>query len=126
MSNELSVYKNNRINEERNSFNSNVSRLNNILAINIKNIKNNRRLKPNQKQQQINVVINQFNSNYRSLLNLLNTNISNIEKFKPKPIIINKNKKALLIGINYIGTSNQLNGCINDINCIKNNPKRFQ
>jgi hypothetical protein len=29
-----------------------------------------------------------------------------------------KNKKALLIGINYIGTPSSLNGCINDINSI--------
>ena len=28
-------------------------------------------------------------------------------------------KKALLIGINYTGTSGQLNGCINDVNNIK-------
>ena len=28
-------------------------------------------------------------------------------------------KKALLIGINYIGTSSQLNGCINDVNSLK-------
>lgn len=27
-------------------------------------------------------------------------------------------KKALLVGINYVGTSNQLNGCINDVLCI--------
>ena len=29
------------------------------------------------------------------------------------------NKCALLVGINYIGTTNQLNGCINDINTMK-------
>lgn len=29
-------------------------------------------------------------------------------------------KKALLIGINYIGTSNQLRGCINDVNAMFN------
>ena len=29
-------------------------------------------------------------------------------------------KKALLIGINYKGTSGQLNGCINDVNDIRN------
>ncbi len=29
-------------------------------------------------------------------------------------------KKALLIGINYIGTNVQLTGCINDINNISN------
>ena len=28
-------------------------------------------------------------------------------------------KKALLIGINYIGTSSALNGCINDVENIK-------
>jgi len=119
MSTELSIYKNNRINELRNSFNSNVSRLNNILSINIINIKNSRRLSLKQKQQQINNLINQFNSNYNTLLNILNNNISIIKNFTPNPIIINRNKKALLIGINYLGTQNQLNGCINDINCIR-------
>ena len=29
-------------------------------------------------------------------------------------------KKALLIGINYTGQNVQLNGCVNDINNIKN------
>ena len=29
-------------------------------------------------------------------------------------------KKALLIGINYVGSQNQLNGCVNDINNIQN------
>lgn len=28
-------------------------------------------------------------------------------------------KNALLIGINYVGTANQLNGCINDVNAVK-------
>jgi metacaspase-1 len=30
-----------------------------------------------------------------------------------------QNKKALLVGINYKGTQNELNGCINDVNNIK-------
>ena len=29
-------------------------------------------------------------------------------------------KKALLIGINYVGTNSELNGCINDIYSMKN------
>lgn len=37
---------------------------------------------------------------------------------KPEEIIITKNKKGLLIGINYNGTDAQLNGCINDTNSI--------
>ena len=36
-----------------------------------------------------------------------------------KQIKIDKAKKALLVGINYTGTSNELFGCINDVNCIK-------
>ena len=32
----------------------------------------------------------------------------------------NNNKLALLIGINYTGTDNQLNGCINDVDNIEN------
>ena len=28
-------------------------------------------------------------------------------------------KKALLIGINYVGTENELNGCINDVKNMK-------
>lgn len=118
MSQELSIYKNNRINELKNSFKLVVLRLNNSLNNSIRNIKNSR-LNPKQKQQQINNLINKFNANYNSLLNTLNSNISIIHNFNPEPIVINKNKKALLIGINYVGTSNQLNGCINDIYCIQ-------
>ena len=118
MSVELSIYINNRINEMRNTFNLNVSRLNYPLVANIITIRNSRRLSYAQKQQQINALISQFSSNYRSLLNTLNTNITNIRNFNPTPIVINKNKKALLIGINYNGTPNQLHGCINDIDAI--------
>ena len=39
MSAELSIYINTRINEMRNTFNSNIARLNNILASNILTIK---------------------------------------------------------------------------------------
>ena len=39
----------------------------------------------------------------------------------PVSIPISKpNKKALLIGINYNGTNNQLNGCINDVTDVGN------
>jgi len=47
-------------------------------------------------------------------------------KYDAELLLLNKptittalnNKKALLIGINYNGTSSQLNGCINDINAV--------
>jgi hypothetical protein len=48
----------------------------------------------------------------------LQTQITSVQSFVPTlPIITNK--KALLIGINYIGTSNELNGCINDVMSVK-------
>jgi len=119
MSAELSIYINTRINEMRNTFNLNISRLNNILASNILTIKKSRKLNSKQKQQQINSLVNQFNTNYKALFNKLNNNISTLKNFKPNQIVINKNKKALLIGINYVDTPNQLNGCINDIDCIR-------
>lgn len=115
---ELDIYKNNRINELKNIYNLNISRLNSNLVININNI-NKTRLNTKQKQQQINNLINNFNNDTKILTIALNNNITNLMNFKPKPIIINNNKNALLIGINYIGTSNQLNGCINDVNCMK-------
>ncbi len=52
--------------------------------------------------------INKPNTN-NTTTNTINNTITN-----------NSVKKALLIGINYIGTVNALNGCINDCNNIKN------
>ena len=65
MSSELSIYKNNRINELRNLFNSNVARLNNTLSINVRIIQNNRRL--NRNQNNINgIVINNRYNEYKT------------------------------------------------------------
>jgi len=118
MSVELSIYKQNRIIELQNIYNSNISRLNSALAINIRNVQNSRQ-NNKVKQSQINNLINQYNSNKIVLRNILNNNILSIQKFIPKTITNNKNKSALLIGINYTGTQNELYGCINDVNCIK-------
>jgi hypothetical protein len=121
MSNELNIYIKNRINNLINTFNSNVARLNNGLDINIQNIKKSRTFNSVQKQQKISILINQYNEIYKALSRKLNDDISKIQNFKPKPIVINNrnNKKALLVGINYVGTSNELYGCINDTKCIQ-------
>ena len=115
---ELDTYKKNRINELKSNFNSVVARLNALLTSNIRQV-NSLRVSLSQKQKLIKTLINQYNSNIKSLTDNLNKNIQTINNFQPNQIVINKNKKALLIGLNYIGTSNELNGCINDINCIK-------
>jgi len=51
---------------------------------------------------------------------VLNTQYHNslISLVNPEEIQITKNKRGLLIGINYNGTNAQLNGCINDTNSI--------
>ena len=115
---ELDTYKKNRIKELKSNFNSVVARLNALLTSNIRQV-NSLRVSLSQKQKLINSLINQYNSNIKSLTDNLNKNIQTINGFQPNPIIFNRNRRALLIGINYIGTINQLNGCINDINCIK-------
>lgn len=110
---ELDVYKQNRINENNAIFNANVSRLYSTTLRNIRNVQKSRQTNI-RKQRQINSLINQYNTNVNRLkINLDKSNLG-IQNFIPKNIIIKKNKKALLIGINYTGTSNELFGCIND------------
>jgi hypothetical protein len=118
MSSELAIYKQNRINELQNIYNSNVVRLNSALSNNIRNVQNSRQ-NNKVKQKQINNLIAQYNTNINNFKTILNSNVLSIQNFVPKTITINKNKKALLIGINYTGTDNELYGCINDVNCIK-------
>jgi hypothetical protein len=118
MSSELTIYKKNRINELQNAFNTNLARLNYYLATNISNIKKTR-LTVKVKHTQINNLISTYNNNVNYLRQILNKNMRVIQNYSPKPIIINKKKNALLIGINYTGTQNELYGCINDVNSIK-------
>jgi len=118
MSKELAIYKKYRIAELQNIFNINVMRLYNTLVTNVKNVQNSfQTLRI--KQNNINNLINQYNTNVNILTTELNKIIQKIQNFIPKQISTNKNKKALLIGINYTGTQNELNGCINDANVIK-------
>jgi hypothetical protein len=118
MSSELATYKQNRINNLQNIFNSNIASLNAALVNNARKIQNSR-INVKAKQIQINNLISQHNNNVNILKQNLNKNITFIQNFSPKPITVNGKKKALLIGINYTGTQNELFGCINDVNCIK-------
>jgi hypothetical protein len=83
----------------------------------IRNILNTR-LPNATKNRYINTVKTQFQAYVKSVNKTYEANL--IKLLKPLDPKITKNKKALLIGINYIGTSSQLNGCINDINSLKN------
>jgi len=118
MSLELDIYKKNKINELSKLFNNNLKNLNYILILNIKVIQQSR-INIKFKQQLINNLIYKYNISVNNLKIEINKEKTNVENFNPTPIIIKNNKKALLIGINYIGTSNELNGCISDVNSIK-------
>jgi hypothetical protein len=119
MSTELDTYKKNRINELNNIFNTNVARLNSVLVTNIRSIQVSRL--PN-KPGRIKALIANHNNNIAILQRNLNTSIQMINSFKPEFNIVNqtiKNKKALLIGINYLNTPYALSGCIDDTNRMK-------
>jgi len=134
MSSELEIYKQNKINEITNIFSSNVVRLTSDLAANIINIQLS--LFTN-KQDLINALISKYNTDISILRNNFNENIQIINALKPKveepkieepkieepkveePKVNSINKKALLIGIDYINTPYRLNACINDANRMK-------
>lgn len=112
MSTELAIYKQNRINQLNKNYNLNLARLNSALVINIRNIQVSRlRNKP----ALINTLITKYNNDVKNLRNQLNLAINSINSFNPEFNITKiNNKKALLIGINYINTPYALSGCIDD------------
>jgi len=97
----------------------------------IANILNSRTLAQNIKNNQINQIKNYFNQQAIILKNKLMADLAalttqTIVVAPPEPlqnitlvITPKTNKKALCIGINYIGSQYELNGCINDVNNIK-------
>lgn len=119
MTSELQAFKQNRINELTAILNSSVTRLNSVLATDIRKIQLSRF---RNKQQLLNAVINKYNNDINILRNNFNVSIQKINSFTPE-FVVNKanikNKKALLIGINYINTPNELSGCIDDTNRMK-------
>ena len=118
MSSELNIYKKNRITELTNNYTNNLRNLINAVNNNIAAVR-----RSNQSNVRKNALINNLIANYNANVNMLknnyNQNVGAIQKFVPKNITLTKKKYALLIGINYTGTSNELYGCINDANSIK-------
>jgi len=119
MSSDLDTYKRNRINELNNIFNSNVARLNSALKKNYRNIQySSLRNKP----ARINILFADYNKTLAILRNNLNASIQLVNSFNPEFNIVKeniKNKKALLVGINYLDTPYVLNGCIDDTTRMK-------
>jgi len=103
---------------------------------NIANILNSRTLAQNMKNIQISQIKNFFNQQALILKNKLNADLAALAKQQQAQTIVTApiapvaqnitlvitpktNKKALCIGINYIGSPYELSGCINDVNNIK-------
>lgn len=92
-------------------FNKNMNNLKNTLIGLINNL-NRLRLSPSIKTQYINLYTTRYNTSVQALKNALSAKINSI--------IVDKNRKlALLVGINYTNTVNELYGCINDTNNIQ-------
>lgn len=73
---------------------------------------------------QIRNLRNELNNVISSLTRKLNADIANIRNSVPQVQVqsqtqVQSYKKALLVGINYIGTKYELNGCINDVDSIQ-------
>jgi hypothetical protein len=103
-----------KIKNVTNIYNQNISILSYNYNLIIRSIINNKKLKNN-----INIIILEYNNKVNILKNKLKNDINTIKNMQ-EPTLNNtiKNKNALLIGINYINTKNELYGCINDVNNI--------
>lgn len=114
MSSDLDLYKKNRKNEEYVLYNSD---LNALKRKTIQNINSILRVRFRNKYYIIRSMLNQYYKNVRVLNSIYNSKIQKINNYVSEFIVNNKqitNKKALLIGINYLNTPYQLNGCIDD------------
>lgn len=115
MSTALEDFKRLRIKNKTIIYNQNI----NLLTITYNNIikqyLNNRILK-----NKINSIILEYNNKISIFKKKYDNDINTIKKMELPKIINKKNKNALLIGINYLNTTNELRGCINDVNNINN------
>lgn len=105
--------KNSTIAELTNAFNIKVNALKQQLTNNINAI-NNSKANIKEKNNAIHALIVSYNNAINKLKIKLASDIKAIQT------LTKINKNALLIGINYRGTSNELYGCINDTNNVKN------
>ena len=128
MSNVLNAFKKKEIKRLIIEYAQNLNQLRSQLKRTITTIVRNGTLTNTAKQQLIQRAKQVFTNNQSILIRTINEKIKFIRGLTripipaptpapipaptPAPVV----KKALLIGINYTGTSNQLNGCINDVN----------
>jgi len=98
-------------------YNINVRNLNIYYNNALNNINRSRNTNMN-KNKLIQTLVNEVNNKHKLLKIQFNNDISYINNLVMPEIKIKINNSALLIGINYTGTDNELFGCINDTNSI--------
>jgi hypothetical protein len=111
------------------TFSNNVKTLLNYCNSSIKNIINSK-LSIINKNKNIKQIQIYFSTNYNNLKKKLNLDIAQAQaqaqvqtQAQTQTQATKANKNALLIGCNYIGTQNELSGCINDVVNIQNKLK---
>jgi hypothetical protein len=113
----LNKRKQQRIRELVNNYNNNIKQTRTNYARLILNVSKSRN-KQKVKKILVKQLQNSLNNALNNLKNNLNNDISSVNQLTLPTIQPGNNKNALVIGINYTGTENQLNGCINDANNI--------
>ncbi|MEX0595891.1 MAG: caspase family protein [Candidatus Paceibacterota bacterium] len=116
MSKELIEFKKARVVALSKQYNIDLSSLNSRHANNIR-ILNRQRMAWNRRKLLLDNLKKQYNAILVSLQNKLKINIEAVNSLTILPINVTR-KKALLFGLDYLGTGSQLNGCINDANLI--------
>jgi hypothetical protein len=106
-----------KIKQLNNVYNLNISNLNIYYNNTLNNIKRSRNTNAN-KNKLIKQLVNEVNNKKNLLKVQLNNDILKINNLVMPEIKNKTNNSALLIGINYTGTNNELYGCINDTNSI--------
>lgn len=105
--NDIIKFYNNKVNERRQQYNLEYNSISkSIISI-------------SQKRLSLTNALNKYNNDIKTLKTYIDQQIAYINTLKVNDVVI-KNKKALIFGLNYNGTNNQLNGCINDATNISN------
>lgn len=112
---ELDAYKKSCVIQLTSAFNAQVNILQKQLNANINRV-NSLRINNRLKASYINTFIANYNAMIANLRTKLAADIRSVNLLVTVPM---SNKHALLIGINYIGTPNELSGCINDTKNVK-------
>ena len=117
---EIKEYKDKKISNLTNLYNSQISNETVKYNKNVNHIRRNFLMSQFQRNLKLKELQKEFNSLTNSIKGKLKTSVDQVKNIPVQNIKDIKNKKALLIGINYINTSYQLNGCINDFNLVGN------